>query len=118
MRDELWMLGPDDDPTPTWTFDPILAGGGVRFVRADLLVEKDRLCQAYYNEASEGWSKFRAAERELAALRAYADHTYYCGVKSGKKCDCGYDAVLQPNIPVERPQVRSNYGLGGFERRR
>jgi hypothetical protein len=44
-----------------------------------------------------------AAEELINNLRAYADHTYHCGVKSGGRCNCGYDEVLQPNITVERP---------------
>ena len=41
--------------------------------------------------------------RYLLRLLPYSDHTYHCGVKAGEKCDCGFNTVLQPNIPVERP---------------
>lgn len=40
----------------------------LRRVRAER-DEKARFAQGYYGEASEGWSKFRAAERKVALLR-------------------------------------------------
>jgi hypothetical protein len=38
--------------------------------------------------------------RYLLRLLPYSDHTYHCGVKSGEKCDCGFNAVLQPNKSI------------------
>ena len=31
--------------------------------------ELDKQCQGYYGEASEGWTKFREAERQVADLK-------------------------------------------------
>lgn len=41
------------------------------------LAELDKQAQGYYNEASEGWSKYRKAEQQLAALREKYNEILY-----------------------------------------
>jgi hypothetical protein len=59
----------------------------------------DRQWPSSYGGINEGHEDLRgpeclAAEEWIKNLRAYADHTYHCGAKRGKKCDCGYSSIF------------------------
>jgi len=33
----------------------------------------------------------RQRDAEIERLKAYADHTYFCGTRAGDVCDCGFE---------------------------
>ena len=59
-------------------------------------LERER--QSYYNEASEGWTKFRAAEKRIAELERAIDHVLHATnppkyMTAQEVCDCLRDLM-------------------------
>jgi hypothetical protein len=70
------------------------AEGKVAALKGEVAAEKLRADVAD-GSAGMAWDATLALKGENEKLRAYADHTYFCGAKRGEECDCGYSAALE-----------------------